>query len=43
MIKPILAFLAVALATMAIDGAAAQPQRHPPYFASISAGRAMMR
>jgi SH3-like domain-containing protein len=43
MIKPVLAALAVAFATLSLDAAAAQPQRRTPYFASIAAGRAMMR
>jgi SH3-like domain-containing protein len=37
------AFLLVLLATLSLTAAEAQPRRQPPYWASISSGRAMMR
>jgi SH3-like domain-containing protein len=37
------AFLLILLGTLSLSGADAQTRRQPPYWASISSGRAMMR
>jgi len=43
MVKHVPAVLALVLGILSVNQALAQPQRQPPYFASIAAGRAMMR